>query len=540
MEQTACYPQKSCMECTCIRHTELPHTTKLFADFVYHFDRVSSFYSFSPFDPDAYATAASQIQFSDDRRAALVSALRLQNGDSELLNRLSQPGTVAVVTGQQVGLFSGPAYTIYKALTAVKVARELTARGIAAVPIFWLATEDHDFAEVNQCWTFDPAHRPRELTVRDYGAAAISGRPVGGVAAAHYPVEALRNSLQDFPFGAELAGLVEQSYADGATFGAGFAALVKRLLASYELLQIDPMLPAVRELAAPAIRTALSQAPELTQALLERNRELASAGYHAQVHVEDQTSLVFLLEGGRRIALKRKGGEYLANGRRYSTEELMERAASLSPNALLRPVMQDSILPTVAYVGGPAELAYLAQSEVIYRRVLGRMPVSVPRSGFTVLDQRSAKLMERYRLRLQDFFPGEDHLRERMASALIPPALAAAVSDTRTSAGAAVDRLRAALSGFDPTLVSALDNNRRKIEYQLSKMDRKIRLETLRRDERASRDASYLGGLIYPEKHLQERLYSIVPFLAKHGLDLVDRIYENIQLDCPDHRLMTV
>jgi bacillithiol biosynthesis cysteine-adding enzyme BshC len=540
MEQVACYPQKSCMECTCIRHTELPHTTKLFADFVYHFDRVSSFYSFSPFDPAAYSIASSQVQFSDDRRGALVSALRLQNGDSELLNRLSQPGTVAVVTGQQVGLFSGPAYTVYKALTAVKVARELTAQGIPAVPIFWLATEDHDFAEVNQCWTFDPAHRPQKLSVSDYDAAAVSGRPVGQVTAAHYPVEALRGSLEDFPFGAKLASLVEQSYADGATFGAAFPSLVKRLLPSYELLHIDPMLPAVRELAAPAIRSALSQAPELTQALLERNQELASRGYHAQVHVEDQTSLVFLLDGGRRITLKRKGREYLANGRRYSTEELMERAASLSPNALLRPVMQDSILPTVAYIGGPAELAYLAQSEVIYRRVLGRMPVSVPRSGFTLFDQRSAKLMERYRLRLQDFFHGEEHVREQMASALIPPSLAAAVSDTKASAGAAIDRLRAALAGFDPTLVSALDNNRRKIEYQLSKMDRKIRHETLRRDERASRDGSYLCGLIYPEKHLQERLYTIVPFLARHGLDLVDRIYENIQLDCPDHRLMIV
>src|SRR5204863_4292633 len=140
------------------------------------------------------------------------------------------------------------------------------------------------------------------------------------------------------------------------------------------------------------------------------------AGYHAQVHVEDHTSLVFLLEGGRRIALKRHGREYAANGRRFSTEELIARAASLSPNALLRPVAQDTILPTVAYIGGPAELAYLAQSEVIYERVLGRMPVAVPRSGFTLFDAKSAKLMERYQLGLADFFPGEDNVRERIAA----------------------------------------------------------------------------------------------------------------------------
>jgi bacillithiol biosynthesis cysteine-adding enzyme BshC len=527
------------MECTCIRHTELPHTTKLFADFVYHFDRVRQFYNHAPFDPSSYTEAASQIQLSPERRAALVSALRIQNGDSELLDRLAEPGTVAVVTGQQVGLFSGPAYTIYKALTAVKIARDLTARGLAAVPIFWLATEDHDFPEVNHCWMFGPAHQPIEIKVRDH-PADIAGRPVGEVTLDQYPTEELRRSIEGFPFGEELAQIVEESYRPGISFGAAFGALLKRLLPAHELLHIDPMLPAVRELAAPTIRAALSQAQELNRALLERNQKLAAAGYHAQVHVEENTSLVFLLENGRRIALKRKGDEYTVNGRRFSTAELMERAARLSPNALLRPVAQDSILPTVAYVGGPAELAYLAQSQVLYRRLLGRSPVSVPRSGFTLFDHRSAKLMERYRIRLPDFFAGEDRLRERVATALIPPSVTAAMADTKVGTVEAIERLSRALKSFDPTLVAALATNRRKIEYQLSKMERKIRLETLLRDERAAREASYLCELIYPHKHLQERLYSIVPFLAKHGLDLVDCIYENIQLDCPDHRLLTV
>jgi bacillithiol biosynthesis cysteine-adding enzyme BshC len=506
---------------------------------VYHFDRVRQFYTYAPFDPASYADAASQIQLSPERRAALVSALRIQNGDSELLDRLAEPGTVAVVTGQQVGLFSGPAYTIYKALTAVKIARDLTARGLSAVPIFWLATEDHDYPEVNHCWTFGPPHQPIEIKAPDY-PADIAGRPVGEVAIGRYPTEELRRSLEGFPFGEELAEIVEQSYRQGVSFGAAFGALLKRLLPAHELLHIDPMLPAVRELAAPTIRAALSHAQELTQALLERNQGLIANGYHAQVHLEENTSLVFLLESGRRIALKRKGDEYAANGQRFSTAELMERASSLSPNALLRPVAQDSILPTVAYIGGPAELAYLAQSQVLYHRLLGRSPVSVPRSGFTLFDHRSAKLMERYHIRLQDFFHGEDLLRERVAAALIPPSVAAAMADTKAGTAEAIERLSGALERFDPTLVAALATNRRKIEYQLSRMERKIRLETLRRDERAGREASYLCGLIYPHKHLQERLYSIVPFLAKHGLDLVDCIYENIQLDCPDHRLLTV
>jgi uncharacterized protein YllA (UPF0747 family) len=218
----------------------------------------------------------------------------------------------------------------------------------------------------------------------------------------------------------------------------------------------------------------------------------------------------------------------------------MERAASLSPNALLRPVAQDSILPTVAYIGGPAELAYLAQSQVIYDRVLGRMPVALPRAGFTLFDEKSAKLMKRFELCLPDFFHGEEHLRERIASKLVPPSLSRIAAETHATTAAALDRLTAALAGFDPTLAASMSNNRKKIEYQLSKIERKIEREALARDERASRGAGYLYGLVYPNKHLQERLYSIVPFLARHGLDLVDRIYENIHLDCPDHRLLTV
>src|SRR5262249_29218431 len=156
------------------------------------------------------------------------------------------------------------------------------------------------------------------------------------------------------------------------------------------------------------------------------------------------------------IALKRKGGEYVANGRRFSTEDLIARAASLSPNALLRPVAQDSILPTAAYVGGPAELAYLAQSQVIYSRILGRMPVAVSRSGFTLFDPRSAKLIDRYHLRLADFFEGEERLRERVSSELVPPSVSSVMAGAKAATDGAIDRLGVALAGFDPTLAAAL------------------------------------------------------------------------------------
>jgi bacillithiol biosynthesis cysteine-adding enzyme BshC len=501
---------------------------------LYRPDRTARFYGNRRHDLEGALAAAKELDFPAAKRAALIAALEVQNPQSESLRRLAQPGTVAVVTGQQVGLFSGPAYTIHKALTAVKLAESLTASGVPAVPMFWLATQDHDFAEVNHAWVFDSEHHPLKLEMR----RAAAGQPVGDVTLVAPPLRELRAHLRGLPHGEDVADLVEESYRAGSTMGKAFGELLRAILAQFDILQVNPLLPAFRELAAPCLRAAVEAAPELTARVLERNGELAAAGYHAQVHVEPQTSLVFLLENGKRLALRRHEREYVLNGRRFSTEELMDRAASLSPNALLRPVVQDFLLPTAAYVGGPAEMAYLAQSEILYRALLGRMPAQIPRNGFTLLDERSHKLMVRYELGLTDFFHGEDALRQRISARIVPPKLLSALGEAGSAVDRTIEHLRGEVAGFDPTLAAALDRSSRKIRYQLGKMERKIGREALRRDARAARDAASLYGLICPERHLQERMYSILPFLAKHGLDLPARLYEAVNLDCPDHRLV--
>jgi bacillithiol synthase len=524
------------MHCTCVRQTELPGVTRLYADVLYHPDRTARFYAHPIRDLDAYRAAAAEVNLSDDRRAALVEALRRQNRPGPALERLAQPGTVVVATGQQVGLFSGPAYTIYKALHAARLAEWLTANGIPAVPAFWLATEDHDFAEVNHAVVFDAAHQPHRLEMR----RSAGSQPVGEVTLENPPVDELRSVLSGLPFCDEVVDQVAAAYRQGVTMGQAFGDLLRGLLARFDILQVDPMLPAFRELAAPTMRAAVEAAPWLTEAVLARSKELVDAGYHAQVHIEPQTSLVFLLEGGKRLTLRRRGDEYSVNGRQFSSAELASHAASLSPNALLRPVVQDSMLPTVAMIGGPAEVAYLAQSAVIYRALLGRMPLAVPRTGFTVLDERSAKKLDRYCVTLQDCFGGEDSFRQRIAARLIPAELARALRDTVNTVETTVSRLTTELAAFDPTLARAAATSGRKIRHQLTKLQAKTGRETMRRSDRALRDASSLYGLLYPERHLQERLYSMLPFLAKHGLELIDQVYGAIEIECPDHRLIVV
>jgi len=328
-----------------------------------------------------------------------------------------------------------------------------------------------------------------------------------------------------------VAAAVEDAYRPGITMGAGFRALLTKFLGQLGLLFLDPLDPSVRKIAAPLAAKALGSAPQLKARLLERNRELARAGYHAQVHLEEKTSLFFLLENGERVPLRRKDSDY---------HDLADRAAEVSPNALLRPVMQDYLLPTVAYIGGPAELAYLAQSQVLYDDLLGRMPVVIARSAFTLLDARAVKLLERYRLAVSETFVNEPALKDRIAHALVPDSVERAFESTAAEVSNRLAALRSELERFDPTLAAALDKSQAKILYQLNKTQHKTERETLRRDQRAQADSNYLAGLLYPHRHLQERFYSILPFLAEHGLDLVDSLYETVRMDCPDHRVHTI
>ncbi len=513
------------MEPTCLRQSELPGSSRLFLDYVYDYERVARFYRHAPYEEASYRAAA-EFDFPAERRAAITAALAEQNEGSPLIGKLAQPGTVVVVTGQQVGLFGGPCYTLYKALTAVALARRLSERGLTAVPVFWLATEDHDFEEVRWSAVFDARMEPVRLETTADGTGR---RPVGRIRV-DAPVAELRAALEGMPFARDAAAIAERAYPSGTSLGEGFARLLRELLGPREMLLLDPLQPPIRRVAAPFLKEVAGRAAELSARVRERGAELESAGYHAQVLVEPENSLLFLLEGGERIPLRLSDGALAAR--------FQERPERLSPNALLRPVMQDFLLPTVGYVGGPAEIAYFAQSEVLYRALLGRMPVAVPRRGFTVVDARAGKLLDRYGLKLTDLFGGDAAVRERIAAQLVPAGIKEALGGTRARVEELLTGLGGELQRFDPTLAEAFARSRRKMAYQMEKTERKAAREALRRDERAQAEAAYLSGLVYPEKHLQERFYSVLPFVARWGTGLMERLDEEVAHECRDHRVI--
>ncbi len=525
------------MEPSCVRQDLIPGTSKLFADYLYHFERVSSFYSHNFCDPASLEKAAREIDYPDARRRQLVAALREQNGDSAALDELARPDTVAVVTGQQVGLLSGPSYTIFKALTAVRLAHELSGMGVRAVPVFWLASEDHDLAEVDHVWLFNQDATPAKISVAN---TVANGGPVGDVVIDELPFDEIREALGGLPFADEVFERLRRAYAPQSSFSAGFKALLRDILKDFGLLFLDPLAPAIREMARPFLAETATRVPELLDGLKARDRELAEHGYHSQVHVDDASSLLFLLGDGKRMPLRWKDAQFVSRDKTYRAAELAEMADRLSPNALLRPVMQDYLLPTASYVGGPAEIAYMAQGQVLYQKLLGRMPVIFPRNSFTLLDNRAEKLVSRYGLCMADLLDHQEKVKGKIAAQLVPSGLAEEFKRLEETVAGKLAHLSNHLSGFDPTLEAASTKSGAKMLYQLRRLAEKTARETLRRDERSTREANYLIDLVYPHRRLQERFYSIVPFLAKHGLDLPGRLFEMTQLTCPDHMVRVV
>lgn len=541
------------MEHPPIPHTQLPHVPRLFTDYLYHFSQVREFYALDPFREESYEQAARSLPYADDLRREVLAVLKEQNQrfsahatTFENLKRLEKPGCFAVVTGQQVGLFTGPAYALYKALTAVKVAEALTGRGLDAVPVFWLVTEDHDFAEVNHCFLQDREGHPQLLEYSE--PPSIPDAPVGTIRfspAIQSLLETLPTLLPDSLFRDSLLQQVSDCYRPGESFGGAFGRLILRLFAEYGVIVVDPLEARLHALSSRVFRAAIESASSLLGDLLERNRRLSQAGYPTQVRVAEDSSLLFYFADGRRLPLRLREGQFVSSeGRAYSPEELLEQLQRepviFSPNVLLRSVMQDSLLPTLAYVGGPSELAYLAQAAPLHQRILGRMPVLFPRASFTLLDPPASRLLAKYDLTPGNVYEGKQTLREKMAARFLPPGLAGAFQKATGSLEHSLEEIRQALAQLDPTLAEAAATSGRKMHHQLSTLERKAAAAIQNRSEQVERDAQRLENHLYPQKTLQERFYCGIEYLARYGPPLLARLSERIPLDSSDHQIITI
>jgi bacillithiol biosynthesis cysteine-adding enzyme BshC len=535
-----------------IAYRRIPGHSPLFLQYVDREPAVLKFYQGPPSLEALHQKAHAIARSERFPRQEMRSLLRHQNRafqcgprSLEHIDALAQPDCVAVVTGQQVGLFTGPLYTIYKALTAIRLAAELQSRNIPAIPVFWMDAEDHDLAEVTHVAALGPestVHR-MEWGSRLFGDTATRPLPVG----ARILPDGIRECVAEYASFWSGARHADDCRRDlGATYAAGrslmqaFALAMAAIFREHGLVLFNPADPDVKRLAEGVFGKAVRDAGPIRAALAERNKALSLAGYHSQVGISRDATLIFLiLEGERRSLTKPDDRFGLKNsGLEWDTSGLLDlnsrEPECFSPNVLLRPIVQDHLLPTVAYVAGPAEIAYFAQIEALYRHFDRSMPIIWPRAGFTLLDPDAAERMRCQGVEIGDLLLGKDHvsmtmIRSSGLSGLLPP-----LAGLRESLAGSLEALRPGMASLDFNLGPALDLATRKILHNTDRLYRRaVRLETALSGATA-REAERLLNRLYPNSVLQERVFGIHPFLAHFGPSLIGALHAAI--DC--HRFV--
>jgi bacillithiol biosynthesis cysteine-adding enzyme BshC len=524
------------MDCSWISPADLPGTTRLYSSYLSDFSSVAEFYVHPP-NPKGIEESIRDVRIDDATRRAVVDVLTKQNqafgSDDSTFRNLDRlrDGAVAVVTGQQVGLFGGPAYSIYKALTAVHVARELTNRGVNAVPVFWLATEDHDLAEVNHSFFAKRGGFERF----DLPVDGLADRRVGDIHLGE-PVRELftqATALLAGPCAEKIAQWISESYAPAETFGSAFGKLMTRIFAGRGLIFLDPMSPELHRLSLPVVRRAVKEHAALASEVVARSEALEKAGFHAQVKVTGQSTLVFRIVDGQRLVLRPVNGGLAAGSTTESLDAtlgaLEAHPEDFSPSALLRPVVQDALLPTVAYIAGAAEAAYHAQTSVLYKKILGRAPAILPRAGFTLVPQNVGNLLKKYNLDARDVLQGRHKLRAHLEAEALPQELSTRFDEGERAIKSAVDGLRDPLTKLDQTLLGALDTASEKMLYQLNGLRTKAgRAEGFRTGVLNTHE-NEIASALFPENALQERSFGLLTFLASEGPELLDELDRHIK-----------
>jgi bacillithiol biosynthesis cysteine-adding enzyme BshC len=531
----------------CLPFSQIPHTTRLFHDFLHDHPKVRQFYPHPPRLRDFAKGEASRICYDASLRARVADVLERQNrawkASSEVLENISRlrRGALVVVTGQQVGLFGGPLFALFKALTAVKLAAEASAAGVQCVPVFWLATEDHDLEEVNHVFLPGPNGSLKRLETPTHG---LPDAPIRTVQFGDEIVAVVTSALETLGE-SEVSGLLRESYCPGQTLGSAFARLFSKLFGKWGVILLDQGEPELHTLARPIYRAALEQAVAIDRRLLERGEELTARDYHEQVRVTPSSTLLFTVREGARVPIHRNG----ENGDRFEIAGVQVEAGELlaqieaaphqfSPNVLLRPVVQDYLLPTLTYTGGPAEVAYFAQAAVVYEALLHRVTPVLPRFSATLVEPRLANLLERYALTLPDTFHGEEALRQKLAAHALPAELQGAFDSANSALENSLSLVRDALARLDVTLVDAAKVAESKMRHQLDTLRARAARAELTRGEVLSRHAALLSNTLYPNKGLQEREAAGVHFLAKYGVGLLQQLYDLIHTECLDHQVI--
>ncbi|HUQ19346.1 MAG TPA: bacillithiol biosynthesis cysteine-adding enzyme BshC [Gemmatimonadaceae bacterium] len=464
-----------------------------------------------PHGAEQWTARAKEVasRFSNDWLTPLLPAIEPTGLAAENLQKAARGGFV-VTTGQQPALFGGPLYTWWKAISVAAFAASLSDKlEMPVAPVFWAATDDSDFVEAASTVIATPdGAQIISLQNRDDQGLPLSQIPLGDVSS---QLELLRGATRSAPH-PRILDVVARTYQAGETMGSAYVKLLREMLSGLGVAVLDSSHPAVRKQGEPLMHRALERASDIESRLFDRDAELKAHAFNAQVQTVRGRSLVFSTTDGKRGRVPIS----------HATDNAV-KSSELSPNVLLRPILEKTILPTVAYIGGPAEIAYFAQVSAVANALEIEPPLVLPRWSGIVIEPRIERILEKYSLTPSDF--ADPHAVEtRIAHESLPEDIKTSIAELRENSGKQIDSLGTA---DKENLISAqvIEGLKRNILHRVDRVERRYAAAIKRKGNDALRDIAAARGALYPLGKPQERALNIVPLWARYGDDLLDSVW---------------
>lgn len=539
-----------------INFAGLPDQHQLFLDYLYNFDKVKSYYKYNFRDKEEYIKIfKKRAELQVEKRTVLTeiinrqySGMNISEKTSKNISLLKQKNTLAVVTGQQLGILGGPLYTFYKIVTAIKLCNNLNERydDFNFVPLFWLEGDDHDFEEVKSINVLDENNNLKKISYED---EAPEDENKGSVGFLKLNIDINRffgdldKELRETEFKNELISKLKSFYAEGRTFKDAFRDLLFWIFDSYGLILFDPQDTEIKNILKPIFKKEISGFREHSEKLVIVSACLEEE-YHAQVkvrpinlfyHTEEGRYLIEPVENEFRLKRKRK---------KFTYEELIAMIDTepqrFSPNVLLRPVTQDFLLPTAFYVGGPSEVAYFAQVMPLYNIYQIEPPIVYPRSSATLLEKNIATILEKYNLSFPDVFIDPEKLKNRVIENISPYSLDDIFSQISTDIELTFDKLKERLFEFDKTVADASTKYRQKTIHYMEELKEKAFEAQRKKHEITLRQIDKLSASVYPKTDFQEREFNFIYFVYRYGINLIDKIFEELSINKFEHQIINI
>jgi bacillithiol synthase len=530
-----------------------PWIRRLAADYAFDYPRLSDFFAGPPAAPDAWSAAIERAQRHPRQRAALADLLQAQQrargAPAEALGAsamLRDPQSVAVVTGQQAGLFGGPLFTLFKALTALRLADEVRTRHrIPAVAVFWIDGEDHDWTEVRSCGLLD-----HELGFRSTDAGTPAGADVSPVARVRLDatigdaIDSLAATLPPTEFTNDLLDGLRRAYQPGVGMAEAFGRWLDSVLGPRGLVVYDASDPAAKPLAAATFAREIETSGETSRLAREAGARLEALGYHAQATPQEASLALFHLNDSREPIRAAANGGFSVGDRTLSREELLalvDRApAEFSPSVLLRPIVQDTIFPTACYVAGPSELAYLGQLKQVYQLFGIPMPLIAQRGTATLVDSNTMRFLTRHDFPLESLRARDEAALNELLGSQLPVDVDRELEQLPRILDDHLARLATAVTSIDATLEGAARNTLGRMQDDVKKLQTKIIQAAKKKDETLRRQFRHAQAQAFPEGEPQERALGFVYFLNKYGPALIDRLSEALPGSHGTHYVISI